>query len=79
MKVLNHPIDVIAVFDKEGKIKPYKFKYNDKPVIIHRVMKRYLEKLAGNNRIVFVCIQNERDVYKLKYEIDSQKWFLFCE
>ena len=77
MKVLNHPIDVIALFDQEGHITPYKFKFKDKPVVVHRVMKSYLEKLAGNNRFVFICIHNERDVYELKYELDSHKWYLF--
>ena len=79
MKIVNHTVSVIAIFDEEGKITPYKFKYNDKPVLILRVMKSYLEKLAGNYRLVFVCIHNEKDVYELKYELDSYKWYLFMK
>lgn len=77
MKVLNHPIDVIAIFDKEGNINPYKFKHKDMPVIVQKVKRSYEEKLAGNKRIVFICEHNERDIYELKYEVDSHKWYLF--
>lgn len=78
MKVLNEPIDMIAIFQKEtGKITPFKFKYKDLPVKVQKVQKIYEEKLAGNKRIVFVCIHNNKDIYELKYEIDSHKWFLF--
>jgi hypothetical protein len=40
-------------------------------------MKIYEEKIVGNNRVVFVCIQNEKNIYELKYELDSGIWFLF--
>lgn len=78
MKVLNESIDMIAVFEKDsGKIKPFKFKYKDLPIKVQKVQKIYEEKLAGNRRIVFVCLHNEKDIYELKYEIDSCKWYLF--
>lgn len=78
MKVLNEPIDMIAVFEKEtGKIKPFKFKYNDLPIKVQKVNKIYEEKLAGNKRRVFVCTHNGKDIYELKYELDSCKWYLF--
>lgn len=35
-------------------------------------MRTYEESLVGNNRIVFVCIQNEKDIYEIKYELDSR-------
>lgn len=78
MKVVNEPVDMIAVFrSNTGKITPFKFKYKDIPVKVQKVAKIYEEKLAGNKRIVFVCIHNEKDIYELKYEIDTHKWFLF--
>jgi hypothetical protein len=78
MKVLNHPIDMIAVFEAEtGKITPFKFRYKDTVVKVEKVMKIYEEKLAGNRRMVFVCMHNGRDIYELKYEIDTHSWFLF--
>lgn len=77
MKLLNHPVDMIAVFDSRGKIMPFKFKYENKTVKVERIVKYYQEKLAGNERIVFVCLHNGKDMYELKYELDSHKWFLF--
>lgn len=78
MKVLNEPIDMIAVFKKEtGKVTPFKFKYNDLPIKVQKINKIYEEKLAGNKRLVFVCTHNEKDLYELKYELDSCKWYLF--
>jgi len=78
MKVINEPIDMIAIFEeKGGKVIPFKFKYKDKAIKVQKVTKVYEEKLAGNKRIVFVCIHNERDIYEIKYEVDSLKWFLF--
>ena len=78
MKVLNEHIDMIAVFHKEkGRITPFKFKYNDTPVKVQKVLNVYEEKLAGNRRLVFVCLHNDKDVYELKYEIDTYRWFLF--
>ncbi len=68
---------MIAVFYIGGKVVPIKFKYQDKSIKVERILKQYKEKLAGNERIVFVCMHNERDPYELKYEVDSQKWFLY--
>ncbi|RKD32949.1 hypothetical protein [Thermohalobacter berrensis] len=78
MKILNEPVDMIAIFYKEsGKIKPFKFRYKDTSVRVEKISKIYEEKLAGNKRIVFVCIHNGKDIYELKYEVDTCRWFLF--
>ena len=78
MKILNEDIDMIAVFQREtGRITPFKFRYKDKQVKVQKVCKMYEEKLAGNRRMVFVCLHNDRDVYEIKYELDTCKWFLF--
>jgi hypothetical protein len=77
MKILNLPIKVMAIFYIDGKIKPVKFRLDDKVVKVDRVMKTYEEKIVGNNRVVFVCIQNEKDIYELKYELDIKIWYLF--
>ncbi|MBS4539076.1 hypothetical protein GOQ27_11425 [Clostridium sp. D2Q-11] len=78
MKVINETIDMIAIFEKDtGNIKPFKFKYKDNKIKIQKVIKTYEEKLAGNRRIVFVCLHNEKDVYEIKYEMDTARWYLF--
>ena len=68
---------MIAVFDSEGKIMPFKFKYQRKTVQVEEIVKSYQERLAGNERIVFVCKHNGWNLYELKFVLDSHKWFLF--
>jgi len=77
MKILNEPIKVMAIFNTDGKIEPVKFRIDDKVIKIEKVMKVYEEKIVGNNRLVFVCIQNGKDVFELKYELESKTWYLF--
>lgn len=77
MKIINQPIKVMAIFNTDGKIEPIKFKLNDMVVKIDKVMKVYEESLVGNNRLVFVCLQNGKDIYEIKYELDSKTWYLF--
>lgn len=77
MKILNKPIKVMAIFYTDGKFEPVKFRLEEKVVRVDRVVKSYEEHIVGNIRIVFVCIQNEKDIYELKYEPESNIWYLF--
>lgn len=77
MKIINQPIKVMAIFNTNGIIEPVKFRLNDQVVKIDKVMKVYEENLVGNNRLIFVCLQNEKDIYEIKYERDSKTWYLF--
>ncbi|HKM00770.1 MAG TPA: hypothetical protein VJ083_01815 [Sedimentibacter sp.] len=77
MKIINEPIKVMAVFNTNGKIEPVKFRLNDKVVRIEKIMKTYEESIVGNTRIVFVCLHNGKDIFELKYELDSKTWYLF--
>ncbi len=77
MKIVNEPIKVMAVFYTNGKIEPVKFRLDDKVVRIERIMKTYEENIVGNTRIVFVCLHNGKDIFELKYELDSKTWYLF--
>lgn len=77
MKIINEPIKVMAVFYTNGKIEPVKFRLDDKVVRIERIMKTYEENIVGNTRIVFVCLHNGKDIFELKYELDSKTWYLF--
>jgi len=77
MKILNKPIKMMAVFNSDGNIQPIKFRLDDKVVIVEKTLKIYEEKIVGNKRIVFVCMHNEKDIYELKFEIDSKIWYLF--
>jgi hypothetical protein len=77
MKVINKPIDVIAVFYSNGNMKPLRFRVDNKAVPVGRIMKQYDERTAGNIRKCFVCINNEALVYEIKYEISTGRWVLF--
>ncbi|MDF2676609.1 MAG: hypothetical protein K0Q97_911 [Bacillota bacterium] len=77
MKILNTPIKMMAVFNSNGNIQPIKFRLEDKVVTVEKVLKVYEEKIVGNKRLVFVCMHNEKDIYELKFEIDSKIWYLF--
>jgi hypothetical protein len=77
MKIVNKPIKVMAIFFTDGKIEPVKFRLDDKIVRVEKILKTYTENLVGNNRIVFVCQNNDCIFYELKYELDSKTWYLF--
>jgi len=77
MKILNEPIKVMAIFSTDGKIEPVKFRFEDKVVKIEKIMKIYEENIVGNTRLVFVCLHNGKDIFELKYELNSKTWYLF--
>ena len=77
MKIVNQPIKVMAIFYPNGKIEPIKFRLDDVVVAVEQVMKTYEENTVGNRRITFVCIHNGKDIYELKYEMNSKIWYLF--
>ncbi|MDM8533385.1 hypothetical protein QUF55_01660 [Clostridiaceae bacterium HSG29] len=85
MKVIAKPIEMIAWFNEDGKIKPIRFRLEtengEKEVIkVLKVFSTEKEKIAGNIMFSFKCksiIQNIEKIYELKYEINSSKWMLF--
>ncbi len=85
MKVVCKAIDMVAWFEKNGKVHPIKFriKGNDdenKVITIDRIRCVKLEKLVGNQMYVFECESMINDVFKIyeiKYEIATCKWVLF--
>lgn len=77
MKIINQPIKVMAIFYPNGNIEPVRFRLDDLVVNVEKVLKSYEEKIVGNNRIIFVCQHNGKDIYELKYELKSKIWYLF--
>lgn len=77
MKILNKPIKMMAVFYSDGKIQPIKFRLDDTVVTVEKILNIYEEKIVGNKRVVFVCMHNQKDIYELKFELDSKIWYLF--
>lgn len=73
---------MIAVFNCEGKSRPYRFKMPGTECVIKvdRVDYSQEEKLAGNKMLVFRCrsiIDGTERIYELKYELGTCKWYLF--
>ncbi len=77
MKIVNKSVKVMAVFYTDGKVEPVRFKLDDKVISIDKIVKSYEEHLAGNPRIIFLCVHREKYCYELKYEVESCKWYLF--
>jgi hypothetical protein len=84
MKVIAKPIKMVAWFDESGKLRPVKFQVeiDDEQTVIKvdRVIKQDLEKLAGNNMLLFTCeseIDGLKRLYEIKYELNSCRWMLF--
>ncbi|HAS91734.1 MAG TPA: hypothetical protein DCS12_05690 [Clostridiales bacterium] len=74
MKIMNEPIKVMAVFEKNGKITPIKFRLNDQVVKVQKILKTYE---TGNRYVMFVCEHNGKDIYELKYDIKENLWYLY--
>ena len=85
MKVVAKPIEVISVTDIKGTITPIRFKLinddeSNQVIKIDKVIDRSLEKLAGNNMIIFSCQTLSGNIekrFELKYELGTCKWMLF--
>lgn len=84
MKIVAKPIEVLAVFSPDGKIRPYRFRIPSeeipKSVVVDRVLNTQEEKIAGIHAIRFDCrsVIDEREVlYQLRYQTQDQCWILF--
>lgn len=64
----------MAVFEKNGKITPIKFRLNDQVVKVQKILKTYE---IGNRYVMFVCEHNGKDIYELKYDIKENLWYLY--
>ena len=77
-------IEVIAHFSMDGKLTPYRLKYqiSDESSIvikIDKVMTQQTDFYTGNVIYVYDCravINNTESIFQIKYELKSCKWFL---
>lgn len=85
MKVIAKPIEMIVWFDKNGTVCPTSFKLikedsSTETIKIDKIIKRAVEKFAGNKMLVFTCqsaINGTERIYEIKYELGTCKWVLF--
>ena len=79
---MNMPVDVVATFNTQGKIRPDYIRLEDEEHSLHTYKIKNIEytkeeTLAGIHSILFVCyisIQEIHQQIKLKYIIDTHKW-----
>lgn len=85
MSSLRKAIEVIASFDIGGKVIPIRFRYLDDQdnvsvVSIDKIVKRDIDRFAGNKMLKFSCRSNfneQNKIYEIRYEIDTCHWFLY--
>jgi alpha-glucosidase (family GH31 glycosyl hydrolase) len=84
MKVVNMPIEMIAVFNRDGSIKPIRFRLQEnhelKVVKIIKIYANHKDKLAGDFICIFTCLVLINDVQRMceiRYELGSTKWTIF--
>lgn len=83
MKSVFKKIEVIAHFDAEGKIRPYRFKYETPDgnivVTIGKIVHSAKRQDGGYYAFVYDCrvtINNVMRMVQLKFDIDSCKWHI---
>ena len=85
MKTLRKPIEAIVLFDLEGNPVPIKFRYLDDAeelvtVKVDRIIKKDMDRFAGNRMIKFTCqtnIGNQAKPFELRFEIDTSRWYIY--
>ena len=85
MKMLRKPVEAIVLFDLEGNLVFVRSRHLDDrseliTVKVDRVIKRELDKFAGNRMLKFTCqtrIGNQIKPFELRFEIDTSRWYLY--
>ena len=80
MKVLIHPIEMVAKFDMHGNPEPARFAYQGRVIDVEQILEVREEKLAGNRMKIYSCqseIGGKLTRYELKFELATCKWFLY--
>lgn len=84
MKLINKPIEMIAIFNKDGKIKPIRFRLMNENgqynvIKVEQVNVINKEKYQGIWHYIFLCeiILNCRQrLCEIVYNTETMKWYL---
>jgi hypothetical protein len=82
--ICNSPVDVIAVCNADGSIKPLRFRMEDED---HQLLRIDIEEVISSKEIqyvgieayVFLCratVRGKESVFELRYMIRSHNWQL---
>ena len=85
MKILAKEIKMIALFEKDGKAEPIRFKITDDngeeiTIKVEKITSVTETKVAGISSIIYCCqseISNVIKQYEIKYRINEHKWELY--
>jgi hypothetical protein len=88
MSITDRAVEMIAWFDSKGEIHPIRFRLTDESantfvVSVKKILDRRLERQSGSYLAVFDCVssskKNQEKSYRLKYEMNSCKWYLVTD
>lgn len=85
MAVVNIPVQMLAVTDRNGKLTPLWFRFETEE---HRIEKIAIEKTISRDECAYTGIRekkficsalfgDERKIMEIRYNIESQKWRIF--
>ncbi|MBS4539830.1 hypothetical protein GOQ27_15250 [Clostridium sp. D2Q-11] len=84
MKVINKRVDMIAIFYKNGNIRPYKFKFyegdNEVKITVDTLQFSDKIKRVGEVVLTYRCqstIHNILRIYELHYIPQKLEWYLY--
>jgi len=84
MEVINKDVEMIAIFDGEGNIRPFRFKYQEQNetvvVNVNRLIHRKIEKIGKQTNIIFKCesvICGKKKIYEIIFDKDKLSWKLY--
>ncbi|WP_459128743.1 hypothetical protein [Guggenheimella bovis] len=79
MKLVAKPVPMVASFDPSGRLRPLKFRYENRIITVDRVIQSEKKKIAGGNFIEFHCestIENRLIRYQMTFDANGYSWVL---
>lgn len=80
MKIVEKSIEVIAIFDKNGNTKPWKFRILNEDGEYSAYFVKVIDSKKDKDSIIYSCeseIQGYKKRYELKFNIASCRWLLY--
>ena len=76
---------MLAWFTEDGTPNPLRFRMENEDksytvIKVDKILQKDIEKLAGNNMIIFKCqgnINGIEKIFQINYELRTCKWILF--
>ncbi len=85
MTTFNMPVEMIALYGAEGRIRPLRFRFEDAAQQLHtvKISQVLLEKeihYLGLPCYVYTCsavLAGKETLFELRYLVKAHRWFLF--